>query len=44
MDPLQVRLDGLVAVLACIASLSQNPANLSVADLMREAAHFIEGT
>jgi hypothetical protein len=42
-DPLPVRLGGLAADLARIASFSQNPANLApVADLMREAAHFIE--
>ena len=42
-DPLPVRLGGLAADLARIASFSQNPANLvPVADLMREAAHFIE--
>jgi len=42
-DPLPVRLGGLAADLARIASFSQNPANLApVLDLMREAAHFIE--
>jgi len=42
-DPLPVRLGGLAADLARIASFSRNPANLApVADLMREAAHFIE--
>jgi hypothetical protein len=42
-DPLPVRLGGLAADLARIISFSQNPANLApVADLMREAAHFIE--
>jgi hypothetical protein len=42
-DPLPVRLGGLAADLARIASFSQNPANLvPVADLLREAAHFIE--
>jgi len=42
-DPLPVRLGGLAADLARIASFSQNPANLApVADLMREAVHFIE--
>jgi len=42
-DPLPVRLGGLAADLARIASFSRNPANLvPVADLMREAAHFIE--
>ncbi len=42
-DPLPVRLGGLAADLARIASFSQNSANLApVADLMREAAHFIE--
>jgi hypothetical protein len=42
-DALPVRLGGLAADLARIASFSQNPANLTpVADLMREAAHFIE--
>jgi len=42
-DPLPVRLGGLAADLARITSFSQNPANLvPVADLMREAAHFIE--
>jgi len=42
-DPLPVRLGGLAADLARIASFSQNPANLApVADLMREAAHFVE--
>jgi hypothetical protein len=42
-DPLPMRLGGLAADLARIASFSQNPANLApVADLMREAAHFIE--
>jgi hypothetical protein len=42
-DPLPVRLGGLAADLARISSFSQNPANLApVADLMREAAHFIE--
>jgi len=42
-DPLPVRLGGLAADMARIASFSQNPANLApVADLMREAAHFIE--
>lgn len=42
-DPLPVRLGGLAADLARIASFSQNPANLApVADLMREAAHLIE--
>ena len=42
-DPLLVRLGGLAADLARIASFSQNPANLApVGDLMREAAHFIE--
>jgi hypothetical protein len=42
-DPLPARLGGLAADLARITSLSQNPANLApVADLMREAAHFIE--
>lgn len=42
-DPLPVRLGGLAADLARIASFSQNPANLGpVADLIREAAHFIE--
>jgi hypothetical protein len=41
-DSLPVRLGGLAADLARIASFSQNPANLApVADLMREAAHFI---
>ena len=41
--PLPVRLGGLAADLARIASFSQNPANLApVADLMREAAHFVE--
>lgn len=42
-DTLPVRLGGLAADLARIASFSQNPANLEpVEDLMREAAHFIE--
>jgi len=42
-DPLPVRLGGLAADLARITSFSQNPANLApVADLIREAAHFIE--
>ena len=42
-DPLPVRLGGLSADLARVASFSRNPANLApVADLMREAAHFIE--
>jgi len=42
-DPLPVHLGGLAADLARIVSFSQNPANLApVADLMREAAHFIE--
>ena len=42
-DPLPVRLGGLAADLARIASFSQNPANLvPVADLIREAAHFVE--
>ncbi len=42
-DPLPVRLGGLAADMARIASFSQNPANLvPVADLIREAAHFIE--
>jgi len=42
-DSLPVRLGGLAADLARIASFSQNSANLApVADLMREAAHFIE--
>jgi len=42
-DPLPVRLGGLAADMARIASFSQNPANLApVADLVREAAHFIE--
>lgn len=42
-DPLPVRLGGLAADLARIASFSQNPANLvPVADLIREAAHFTE--
>jgi hypothetical protein len=42
-DPLPVRLGGLAADLARVASFSQNPDNLApVADLMREAAHFIE--
>ena len=42
-DALPVRLGGLAADLARIASFSQNPANLApVVDLMREAAHFIE--
>lgn len=42
-DPLPVRLGGLAADLARIASFSQNPANHApVADLMREAAHLIE--
>ncbi len=42
-DALPVRLGGLAADLARITSFSQNPANLApVADLMREAAHFIE--
>jgi hypothetical protein len=42
-DPLPVRLGGLAADLARITSFSQNPANLApVADLMREAAHFVE--
>jgi len=42
-DPLPVRLGGLAADLARITSFSQNPADLApVADLMREAAHFIE--
>ena len=42
-DPLPVRLGGLAADLARITSFSQNPDNLvPVADLMREAAHFIE--
>jgi hypothetical protein len=42
-DPLPVRLGGLAADLARIVSFSRNPANLvPVADLMREAAHFVE--
>jgi len=42
-DPLPVRLGGLAADLARIASFSRNPANLApVSDLMREAAHFVE--
>jgi len=42
-DPLPVRLGGLVADTARIASFSRNPANIvPVADLVREAAHFIE--
>jgi hypothetical protein len=42
-DPLPVRVGGLAADLARIASFSKNPANIvPVADLMREAAHFIE--
>jgi len=42
-DPLPARLGGLAADLARIASFAQNPANPApVADLMREAAHFIE--
>ena len=42
-DSLPVRLGGLAADLARIASFSQNPANLvPVADLIREAAYFIE--
>jgi hypothetical protein len=42
-DPLPVRLGGLAVDMARIASFSQNPANLApVADLIREAAHFIE--
>jgi len=42
-DPLPVRLGGLAADLARVTSFSQNPDNLApVADLMREAAHFIE--
>ena len=42
-DPLPVRLGALAADLARVASFSQNPANLApVADLLREAAHFIE--
>ena len=42
-DPLPMRLGGLAADMARIASFSQNPANLApVADLIREAAHFIE--
>ena len=42
-DALPVRLGGLAADLARIASFSQNPANLvPVADLIREAAHFVE--
>ena len=42
-DALPVRLGGLAADLARVSSFSQNPENLApVADLMREAAHFIE--
>ncbi len=42
-NPLPVRLGGLAADLARIASFSQNPANLvPVADLIREATYFIE--
>jgi len=42
-DPLPVRLGGLAADLARVASFSKNPANLTpVSDLIREAAHFIE--
>jgi len=42
-DPLPVRLGELAADLARVTSFSQNPANLApVADLMREAAHFVE--
>ena len=42
-DALPVRLGGLAADLARVASFSQNPANLvPVVDLMREAAHFVE--
>jgi hypothetical protein len=42
-DPLPVRMGGLAADLARIASFSKNPANLApVADLIREAAHFVE--
>ncbi len=42
-DPLPVRLGGLAADMARIASFSRNPANLpAVASSMREAAHFIE--
>lgn len=42
-DPLPLRRGGLAADLARIASFSRSPANLTpVADLMREAAHFIE--
>ena len=42
-DALPIRLGGLAADLARIASFSHNPANLTpVADVMREAAHFVE--
>ena len=42
-DPIPIRLGGLAADMARIASFSHNSANLpAVTSLMREAAHFIE--